>query len=167
MRDRWRGRSGGLAIIGLLAITLGGCTVEGRMAASPRVILADGDGASLARIVLPADGSFSLAYRNSLYGTAARETFVVEGGRLRLERLWAEQLAVLEEYYAIDEPARPAPDGAGWTAEPATSTILDELRVAATDLGQRTLLVEGRNPLPLHALVADDDPTILITVEGG
>ena len=47
------------------------------------------------------------AIRNSIYGTLAEERYRVhEDGRFELVEIAAEQLAVLEEYYAV--PGRPA-----------------------------------------------------------
>ncbi|HUF06394.1 MAG TPA: hypothetical protein VMP86_03285, partial [Candidatus Binatia bacterium] len=105
-------------------------------------------------------------YRNSLYGTLAEERFVTrEDGRFALDRLSAEQLAVLEEYYAVE--TRPiATDHGWWHAPPAYELEVEELRVAATDLGRRTLLVDGRPPVDLWRLVSDSSPSIVISIEG-
>ncbi|MGH2384825.1 MAG: hypothetical protein ACRDGB_07240 [Candidatus Limnocylindria bacterium] len=129
------------------------------------VAVTDTDGRILARVPLEAEGIFSLRYRNSLYGTEALERFVAaDDGSFRLRQLGAEQLAVLEEYYAVNEaPRRAATDW--WTSAPAYELELDQLRIAATDLGRRTLLVEGRPPVDLWRLVEDAAPTIIISVE--
>jgi hypothetical protein len=128
----------------------------------------DADGLLLARVPLRAGGDFALRYRNSVYGTVAEERFVVaDDGALRLVELAADQLAVLEEYYAVTEPPVRAPPASerAWRAAPARPVVLTELSVAATHLGERTLLVDDRAPLPLWRLV-DADPTVVLRVEG-
>ncbi len=89
---------------------------------------------------------------------------MVSDSRFRLAELAAEQLAVLEEYYAVSEgPVRAAPGY--WRAPPDDDLEFDRLTVAATDLGQRTLLVRGQPPLALWRLVEDAAPMVHITVE--
>jgi hypothetical protein len=163
MADRWRGRAAALAIA--LALATGAWAVADRQTPALRVSLPDGT--VVARLSLPADGSFSLRYRNSLYGTLAEERFVVTpGGVLRLVELGADQLAVLEEYYAIETPARRAPGTAHlFAAEPARETLRPSLRVAATDLGERTLLIDGHPPLELWRLVDDASPAVLLEAD--
>ncbi|MBA3850761.1 MAG: hypothetical protein H0X59_00110 [Chloroflexi bacterium] len=164
MKDRWRGRRTGLTLVvaltwGVIAASL----VSGRGQAA--VVVSDDAGRVLARLSLGKDDAFSLRYRNSLYGTSAEERFVIMGdGRFRLDELVAEQVAVLEEYYAVSEgPTRAAPGS--WRAPPAYTLELDRLTVAATDLGRRTLLVEGHRPLALWRLVDDAAPSVHLTVE--
>jgi len=127
----------------------------------------DGAGAVLERRALGADGVFSLRYRNSLYGTQAEERFVATGSRFELRELAARQLAVLEEYYAVSE--RSTRDSRGWwRASPAYELELESLTVAATDLGRRTLIIEGQAPLELWRLVDDGAPSVVLeTVAGG
>src|SRR5919106_2747504 len=168
--NRRRGWRTGLAAVllvgGVLAVAVVATTVVDR--GRPALTVRDADGALLASVPLPADRGFALRYRNSLYGTLAEERFVVaEQGQLRLVELAADQLAVLEEYYAVTEPAMPAPRGSRrtWVAAPARTVALVELTIAATDLGERTLLVPGRSPLPLWRLV-EADPTVVLQVEG-
>ncbi|HET6380993.1 MAG TPA: hypothetical protein VFH63_08205 [candidate division Zixibacteria bacterium] len=164
MRRRWRGRTAVLAIV-TAALLLGGvsATVGGSRSPALRVSLPDGRVVTL--VPLPDDGTFALRYRNSLYGTLAEERFAVTpDGRIRLVGLGAQQLAVLEEYYAIASPAWRAP-GLGWSAVPARAPIERVLRVAATDLGRRTLLVDGAEPLELWRLVDDASPTVRLEVE--
>ena len=51
-----------------------------------------------------------MSYRNSVYGTLAEERYrVAADGRFALVELAADQLAVLEEYYAVPGPVRRAP----------------------------------------------------------
>jgi hypothetical protein len=138
----------------------------GRTAPALRVALPDGR--EVASVRLPDDGTLALRYRNSLYGTLAEERFVAtDDGRLRLVALRAEQLAVLEEYYAIDAPARRiGTDGLAWEAEPAALVPpIETLRVAATDRGERTLLVPGQQPVELWRFVDDAAPSVMLEVE--
>ena len=78
----------------------------------------------------------------------------------------SQELAVLEEYYAVDEaPIRGATEW--YHAEPAYELELERLTVAATDLGERTILVDGHAPVPLWTLAADASPFVHVEVEGG
>ena len=161
-RDRWRGRRrAGPALV--IALTSG--LVAGSVAAAPYqgIVVTDDDGRVLARLALGESQAFSLRYRNSLYGTLAEERFVVEGTRFRLDRLAAKQLAVLEEYYAVTEAPVLATDW--WSASPAYDLELERLTVAATDLGERTILVEGQAPVPLWKLAADSNSLVHLEVE--
>lgn len=163
--DRWRGRSTALAIVAAgLVLVLAAASAIARSGPTLEVLLPGGQ--LLARVTLPGDGAFALRYRNSLYGTLAEERFVADGGRIRLVSLAAEQLAVLEEYYAITERARPAAggEGLGWEAAPAHVPTPDQLRVAATDRGERTLIVDGAPALALWRLVGDASPTVVLRV---
>src|SRR5919106_1044322 len=157
MTPRWRRRLRVVAIsIACLLFSSVSVAADGSGVATLRVSLPDGT--LLTAAPLPPDGSFALRYRNSIYGTLAEERFVVtDDGELRLVELAAEQLAVLEEYYAITVPARRSPGRMGWTAPPAHVPVISELRIAATDHGQRTLLVAGAAPLQLWRLVEDGD----------
>lgn len=165
MPMQWRGRSAALAVaIPFLAVAAvaGGA---GLARADPALNVIRSDGSVVERVSLPADRSFTLRYRNSLYGTLAEERFVIdESGSIELVELGAEQLAVLEEYYAVDEPAAQADDGA-WSATPAHAPRTTSLRVAATELGQRTLIVDGQDPIELWQLVQDADPTIILELD--
>lgn len=166
MRNRWRGRSAALAVVAaVLALMMAAAAVGGISRPALRVSLPDGT--VLATLTLPDDRTLSLRYRNSLYGTIAEERFtIVDDGRLRLTQLAAEQLAVLEEYYAIDTPARRAGAGElGWQADPAHSPVIGTLRVAATDRGERTLHVAGHEPVELWRFVDDAAPSVLLEIE--
>ncbi|MGH2446523.1 MAG: hypothetical protein ACRDGD_10885 [Candidatus Limnocylindria bacterium] len=170
MRGRWRGRANGFAIAlvaaALVAVTASASATSIQPGPTLRVVDPT-DGSALVTVSLGPDRGFSLRYRNSLYGTLAEERFVITAdGRLRLVSLAADQLAVLEEYYAIDEPAvRASPDDRRqWLGIPAVPTALAELAVAATDLGERTLIVEGRAPIELWKL-RRADPTVVIEAE--
>jgi hypothetical protein len=108
-----------------------------------------------------------VSYRNSIYGTRAEERYRIgtEGG-FTLVELAADQLAVLEEYYAVPGPVRPAPetDRRSFLAHPARPADFTDLAIAATDLGERTLHVPGHAPVPLAPL-ATSGPTVVLDVE--
>ena len=171
MHGRWRGRRTALAIAIGTAMVL--CALVAAVALAgpsrPTLRVSLPDGRVLARLTLPDDGAFTLRYRNSLYGTVAGERFeVMEDGRMRLVELEAEQLAVLEEYYAIDTPARRSGRGDGglaWEAQPAHQPVEGLLRVAATDRGERTVHVDGAAPLELWHFVSDAEPSVLLEIE--
>lgn len=161
MTHRWRGRSAGLAILTLLVVPLVALAGSGT---HPQLLVRGPDGEVLAVVELP-DSTFTLSYRNSLYRSVAEERYSVsETGQITLGSLGADELAVLEEYYAIDEPARPGEGDRAWMADPARPVVLDELTVAATDLGRRTLLVDGAEPLELWRLVDDASPSVRLEV---
>jgi hypothetical protein len=94
---------------------------------------------------------------------------VHEDGRFELVEIAAEQLAVLEEYYAVPGAPRPAPPGdrLAYVVEPdpARPAVFDELNIAATDLGERTLWVPGHPAVPVWQRVVSDDPTVLLDIE--
>ena len=165
--DRWRGRFGGLTIAALGLVLLGAAnTVTGPD--DPALLVRGPDGAILARVELPANGGFALRYRNSLYGSLVEERFVVtDDGRMRLTRLAADELAVLEEYYAIDRPAQrgPAAGTRAWEGEPALAVEEDAILIAASDIGERTLLVDGAPALELWRLVDDAAPSVRLEVD--
>lgn len=169
MPSRWRG-PGGLAIIAILAaatVALGTVAAAGTtVGADPMLIVRGPDERVLARVALP-DGWFTLRYRNSLYGSLAEERYEVgPRGELTLVELAADELAVLEEYSSIDGAAeRTVGADRAWRADPALDVRLEQLVVAATDLGERTLVVAGADALALWQLVADADPSVRLTVE--
>jgi hypothetical protein len=159
MPSRWRGRIAGLAILAALGPLM---LTAAAARADPILVVRGPDDRVLAEFRLP-DGTFTLRYRNSLYRSIAEEHYVVDAlGRIELVGLAADELAVLEEYYAIDSPAWRAGDGGGrtWSADPARRVNIENLIVAGTDLGQRTLLVDGEAPLALWRLVADRSPSV-------
>jgi hypothetical protein len=168
---RWRGRSTGLAIVVLLAAALTVAVVaivagRGPTAAAWRLVVRDAEGVSLATAEL-GDGRFALRYRNSVYGSLAEERFAIgDDGRIRLVALAADELAVLGEYYGAREP-RPASAGDAfrWEASPQQPVALEQLTLAATDLGERTVLVDGHPPIALWLLVGDSAPGLTLGAE--
>ena len=154
------------AVVLLLAClgTLGGMWVASPSGQPDVFISITNDDGELARVPL-AGPSFSVSYRNSLYGTRAEERYTLESdGTFVLDQIAADQLAVLEEYYAV--PGAPSAAGEAdrreWVVEPdpARPAVFEELSIAATDLGQRTLHVQGAPPLELWSLVDDDNPFV-------
>jgi hypothetical protein len=167
MTLRWRRRLSVVAI-SIACLLLLSTSASAERPDAPRLRLALPDGTTLATVTLPADGSFALRYRNSLYGTLAEERFVVtDRGELRVVELAADQLAVLEEYYAITSPARLAleADGRAWTASPAHVPEITRLQIAATDRGERTLLVAGQPSIELSRFVEDASPTVILELD--
>ena len=133
------------------------------------VVVRTADGDVLARVPLTGD-RFAVGYRNSVYTTLAEERYrVLPDGRFELVELAADQVAVLEEYYAVPGAPRPAPTGdrRAHVAEPdpARPAVFDVLNIAATDLGERTLYVPGAAPVPIWRLVTGEDPTVLLEIE--
>ncbi|MGK2849530.1 MAG: hypothetical protein ACSLFN_01250 [Candidatus Limnocylindrales bacterium] len=172
MANRWRGRRAGLAIVLALATIAASTSVlstlgRGDARDTLAVVVRTTDGTVLARVPLPAAGRFALRYRNSLYGSLAEERFIAtRDRRFWLQELAADELAVLEEYYAIPGPAERtlAGDRRTWRARPADTSAFGRLTIAATRLGERTLLVPGREDVALWSLV-DREPIVIIDLE--
>lgn len=174
--DRWWGRGARLAITLVLAVGAGVVVptllaLRAEFDTPPgerwQLVVRDGADRVVMRAPLP-DGHFALRYRNSLYGTIAEERFqVAADGQLRLVELAADQAAVLDEYYSVGAAPRAAgPDDPRlWRAPPATPLSLDELALAATPLGERALIIDGREPIPLWPLVVPSDPTLVLVAE--
>jgi hypothetical protein len=129
------------------------------------VVARNGAGEEVARVPLPGS-RFAVSYRNSIYKTLAEERYRVrEDGSFAVVQIAADQLAVLEEYYAVPLAPEPAPSGdrRNWVVppDPAHPAVFDQLSIFATDLGERTLHVPGRAPVELYRLV-HADPTIVL-----
>ncbi len=127
------------------------------------------DGDVIASIPL-ADDRFAVSYRNSIYTTLAEERYrVTADGRFELVEIAADQIAVLEEYYAVPGAPRPAPPGDRRNfvvdPDPARPAVFETLNIAATDLGERTLWVPGHPPVPLWQRVVGENPTVLVDIE--
>lgn len=140
------------------------------MAGPAELVVRGPAGRVLASLPLP-EGRFAVSYRNSIYGTLAEERYaVLPGHRYRLTQLAADQLAVLEEYYAVPGAPRPAAQGdrRQWIAapDPARKVEFSRLSIAATDLGQRTVHAPGQPPLALWRLVGDGAPFVTLELEG-
>ncbi len=162
-------------VAALVAATVGVGTLGGAWAAQageapPSVVVSSASGQVLARVDLPGE-RFAVRYRNSIYGTLAEERYAVTpDGRFVLDELAADQLAVLEEYYAVDAGPRSATAGdrRAFVAEPHPdrTPAFRELSIAATDLGERTLFVPGRSPVALWRLVGAEAPTVVLRLDG-
>lgn len=171
-RGRPRGAPAAAAVaLAVLAATTTAVLVADdpdRSRSGTELAVRDATGQVLASVPLPG-GEFAMSYRNSLYGTLAEERYAVAADRqFRVVELAADQLAVLEEYYAVPGAPRQAAenDRRAWTADPDPDrpAVFTELRVSATDLGRRTLHVPGTPPLALWRLVGDD-PTVVLRIE--
>jgi hypothetical protein len=124
----------------LLAVALVGLAVSGDSAHG--VVARDAAGAEVARLALPATGEFALEYRHSYYRKPARETFRAAGdGSFALVAVSSPSEAVLD-YYEI-EGERTRRDGV-WTLRPATPARFDDMALAATAVGRRTLVAGTR-----------------------
>jgi hypothetical protein len=124
----------------LLALALVGLAVAG--GGSPEVVARAPDGAEVARVALPTSGEFALEYRHSYYRVPARETFrVADDGSFALVAVSSPSEAVLD-YYEI-EGARVRRGGV-WTLRPAAPARFEEMALAATAVGRRTLVAGDR-----------------------
>ena len=178
MTARWRGRTAGPAIVALAALVAGASALAAcgaqRLASAPirtdvtewQLVVRGSDGEVLLRVPL-VDGRFTLRYRNSVYESLAEERFAITpGGQIALVDLAADEAAVLAEYYTAEGVRSADPeDDRRWVAEPSASVELAELPLAATEYGQRTLLVEGSEPVRLWLLVEAGEPTMTLAAE--
>jgi Domain of unknown function (DUF1850) len=131
----------------LLAVALGAMAVAG---GPPHVVARAADGERVADLRV-AD-RFALEYVHSYYRQPARETFRVrDDGGFELVAVSSPSEAVLD-YYEI-EGARERRAG-WWTLRPERPARFDEMALAATAVGRRTLVVgDRRAPLyggPVH-----------------
>lgn len=137
--------------------------------AAKAIVIRSQGGDVLASLPLKGE-SFAVSYRNSIYGTLAEERYkVLPDGRYRLVEIAADQLAVLEEYYAVPGAPQRAeePDRREWVVppDPTEPVVLEALSIAATDLGERTVHVPGKPPLELWRLVEDKQPFVVLDIE--
>ncbi|WP_119458459.1 hypothetical protein [Rhodospirillaceae bacterium SYSU D60014] len=162
-----------VAIVALACLASPGASAtglgDGENEAAQAIVIRGQDGDVLASV--PFHGEhFAVSYRNSIYGTLAEERYaVLPDGRYRLVEIAADQLAVLEEYYAVPGAPRRAAesDRREWVVspDPERPTVLRILSIAATDLGERTVHVPGEPPLELWWLVGDRDPFVVLDIE--
>jgi hypothetical protein len=165
------GRSTVIAGAALLCASLAASALAVRAQGDPaapawRLVVLDVGGVQVATAEL-ADGRFALRYRNSVYGSLAEERFAVASdGRIVLVGLAADERAVLGEYYAARNPSPADNRGAlRWEAAPHQTVVLRDLTIAATDLGARTLVIDGRAPIALWRLVGDRAPGLTLRAE--
>lgn len=153
------------ALVGLgLTLTSASGDTHGRS-----IVVTDDDGDVLATVALEGD-SFAVSYRNSIYQTKAEERYDVRpDGSFHLVQIAAEQLAVLEEYYAVPGAPHKAPaaDRRQWVVDPdpAYPATFTSLSIAGTDLGERVLHVPGQKSVALWRLVPDSDPYLTIDIK--
>lgn len=151
----------------LLATLIAAAAASARDASAPFVVVRDDAGAELARVALPDSGELTLRYRNSLYHSIAEEHFRVADNQLRLFELDAEELAVLEEYYGAFGAVRAAGHEMPWSVGVERPPVSLPLRIQATALGERSLIVDGRE-ISLWRLVAGrDDTVVILSIESG
>jgi Domain of unknown function (DUF1850) len=144
-----------LVAVGAVAVA------AGRGGGDPAVVVSDERGHELATVPLPASGRFALAYRHSVYRAEVTETFAAAGGGFRLVEVASPNEAVLD-YYELEGRRERA---GGWRRlEPAASPRLDALPLVATEVGRRTLVVEGRR-LPLFQ-VGGPPARLVLSVRG-
>jgi uncharacterized protein DUF1850 len=139
----------------LLAAALGALALAG---GSPHVVARTADGDVVADLRLPASGEFALEYRHSYYRRPARETFRATGEGFELVAVSSPSEAVLD-YYEIEGERRRS--GGVWTLRPARPARFEELALAATAVGRRTLVVGDRR-VPLWG---GDDVHLRLGVE--
>lgn len=164
MKDRWRGRrAAGLAVVALLGAVIAGAARASDERAS-WLVVRDEAGVELVRVEVPASHEFSLRYRNSIYQSLAEEQFSLSDGRLTLVSLAAEELAVLEEYYGAFGASR---SGSGWKVPVQRPPVDLPLRIQATALGERTLLVDDQELVLWQLVGGRDDTSVILSVEQG
>jgi Domain of unknown function (DUF1850) len=157
-----RARAGvvGATVAVLVAVAVV-AVVAGRGGGGPAVVVSDERGRELASVPLPASGRFALAYRHSVYRAKVTETFAAAGGGFRLVEVASPSEAVLDYYELEGRRGR----AGGWRRlEPAASPRLDALPLVATEVGRRTLVVEGRR-LPLFH-PGDPPARLVLSVRG-
>ncbi|HJP71341.1 MAG TPA: hypothetical protein VJ975_06440 [Candidatus Limnocylindria bacterium] len=166
MKDRWRGRrAAGLAVVVLLGTLIAAAAASARDS-GPWLVVRDDAGDELARMPLPASHELTLRYRNSIYHSLAEEHFRVSGDDLDLHALDAQELAVLEEYYGAFGATREDGD-MGWSVQVERPPVALPLRIQATALGERTLIVDGRETSLWRLVAGRDDTVVILSVERG
>jgi len=126
----------------LLAVALGSLALAG---GSPHVVARASDGDVVAELRLPPSGTFALEYLHSYYRQPARETFRATGDGFELVAISSPSEAVLD-YYELDGARERS--GGVWTLRPERRARFDEMGLAATAVGRRTLVAgDEREPL--------------------
>ena len=135
----------GAVVVAAAAVASG--VAAGRAGDEPVVVVRDRGGSTVARLALPGDGRFALAYRHSYYRAPAQERFARDGrGGFRLRALASPRSAVLDDYAVEGRRGR---DGRWLTLTPRTAPRYRRLSLIATDTGRRTLVVGARR-VPLY-----------------
>ena len=174
--DRWRGRGGpataaifAAAVILAVGVVVVGARPELAALGEPRrawqLVVRANDESVLLSVALPED-RFVLRYRNSIYGSVAEERFTVNAqGQMVLVEVAADDPVVLDEYYRASRPTVTVEgDARPWRAVPDAPLLLDQLPLAATPHGRRTLIVEDE-AFPLWPLAEGGAPTLLLRAE--
>jgi len=108
----------------------------------PRVVAHDPDGSTVAELALPRSGTFALTYRHSYYRRPAVERFAVaRDGSFRLVEIASPSEAVLDYY---DVPGMKRRARGWWTLKLSHPARFTRMALAATALGRRTLVADGR-----------------------
>jgi hypothetical protein len=112
------------------------------------VVVTTAGGERVAAVPLPLAGVFTLEYRHSVYAAPVVESFeAAADGSFALVAVSSPSEAVID-YYALEGTRSQA--GGWWHERLARPARFDELRVAGTAVGQRTLAACGRQ-VPLFA----------------
>jgi hypothetical protein len=143
--------------VALAAVLLIGSLAAGTDA-GPRVTVQEAG----VEAALPASGRFALTYRHSVYRAPAEERFRAEGDDFVLEAVASPSEAVID-YYAIE--GRRTRRHGWWVLTLDRPARFHDMALAATDVGRRTLVVEGRR----YPLWRRDGRArhVRVSVEGG
>ena len=139
-------------VAALAVLALAGC------GGGPEVVARDADGGVVAEAALPADGRFALTYRHSVYRAPAEERFRAVDGGFVLDSVASPSARVID-YYELD--GRRTREGGVWVLHPDRPARFEEMALAATRRGRRTL-VAGDRHLPLYG----DAVHLRLAVEG-
>jgi hypothetical protein len=130
------------------------------LAGGPPAVVARSGSDEVARVALPPSRTFALEYRHSYYRQPARETFrAAPDGSFALVAVSSPSEAVLD-YYEIEGQRERR--GGVWTLHPARPARFDDMALAATRVGRRTL-VAGPRRVPLYGGAVH----LRLSVEGG
>jgi hypothetical protein len=130
------------------------------LAGGPPAVVARSGSDEVARVALPPSRTFALEYRHSYYRQPARETFrAAPDGSFALVAVSSPSEAVLD-YYEIEGQRERR--GGVWTLHPAHPARFDDMALAATRVGRRTL-VAGPRRVPLYGGAVH----LRLSVEGG
>jgi hypothetical protein len=107
-----------------------------------RVVAQDRGGNTVAEVALPRSGAFALAYRHSYYRRPAIERFRAAGdGTFRLVEITSPSADVLDYYEVPGERTRAR---GWWTLKLSRPARFTRMALAATAVGRRTLVADGR-----------------------
>jgi hypothetical protein len=121
------------ALVALGALVL---LATGVAVATPVPVLAVRDGDRQYLALLGNGDELIYSYRQSIYGVTVSEHFVRDGERLRLRRVFSQDIRAIE-YFRWDTPINS--DGGDYVAE-APPTVVPELHIRITSAGEQRLL---------------------------